>query len=148
MKVTALIVLACFALANADEWQPVNPERFPEIHNICNKKSPLTEENIEKIYVKFEFNNEPSVREYILCTVTEMKTFCEHDGFHAERVAQQFPNHKEEVAKHVTECNDKNEQKSPLDEWCYREHQCIFSGPVGNLMKEQILKTLKRPDIQ
>nr|ALZ41695.1 odorant binding protein 13 [Liriomyza sativae] len=149
MKFVVLIALAVFALTNAEEWKRKESDEIKAIRAECLKEAPVSDENIKKM-MNLEFPDEESVRKYVLCTATKMGTFCEKEGFHPDRIAQQFrvDMDEDEFIKIINDCADKNEQNSSPDVWAFRGHQCIMSGKIGDRVKTYIHEQHKKLQAQ
>ncbi|XP_037948913.1 general odorant-binding protein 99a-like [Teleopsis dalmanni] len=138
-----LAILAVVSSAFAD-WNPKTASEIKEIRVECVKEHPLTEDVIAKMK-QFDYPDVESVRKYLLCTATKMDIFCEHEGYHPDRVAKQFRMDldESEALTIVEGCVDKNEQGSPVDVWAFRGHQCIMRSKIGDKVKAYIKKRLE-----
>lgn len=90
-----------------------------------------------------EYPDEEPVRKYLLCTAEKLGVFCEHEGFHANRIAKQFKMDLDEaeVLAIAEGCVDKNEEGSSPDVWAYRGHKCLIDSKIGESVKAYIKKS-------
>ncbi|ALC46197.1 Obp99c [Drosophila busckii] len=135
-----IVCLALCAFVNADgEWVSKNADQIKEIRRECLKEHPLKEEQILKLKA-LEFPDETEVRQYLLCTALKLDIFCEHEGYHADRLAKQFKMDltEEEALQIAQGCVDANEQKDPADVWAFRGHKCMMASKVGDRVKAYI----------
>nr|AMY98995.1 odorant binding protein 5 [Carpomya vesuviana] len=137
-----IAILAVVALAYAeDEWHVKTAADIKVIRQECIKEFPLSQEYIQKMK-NFEYPDEEPVRQYLLCTAKKLGIFCEHEGYHADRVAKQFKMDLDEaeVLAIAEGCVDKNEQGSSPDVWAYRGHKCLMASKVGEKVRAYIKK--------
>ncbi|XP_067616608.1 general odorant-binding protein 99a-like [Eurosta solidaginis] len=137
-----IVILAIIALAHAkDDWKAKTSADIKLIRQECIKDFPLTEQDIQNMR-NFIYPNEEPVRKYLLCTAKKLGIFCEHEGYHADRVAKQFKMDmdEDEVLDIAQSCADKNEQGSSVDVWAYRGHKCLMASKVGDNVKAYIKK--------
>ncbi|XP_011210420.1 general odorant-binding protein 99a-like [Bactrocera neohumeralis] len=140
-----IVILAVVALAYADEeWVPKNVAQIKAIRQECIKDFPLSEEYIQKMK-NFEYPDEEPVRKYLLCTAKKLGVFCEHEGYHADRVAKQFKMDLDEaeVIAIAEGCADKNVEGSSADVWAYRGHKCVMASKIGERVKAYIQKSVE-----
>ncbi|XP_036324631.1 general odorant-binding protein 99a [Rhagoletis pomonella] len=137
-----IAILAVVALAHAEEeWNVKTAADIKVIRQECIKEFPLSQEYIQKMK-NFEYPDEEPVRKYLLCTAKKLGIFCEHQGYHADRVAQQFKMDLDEaeVLAIAESCVDNNQQGSSPDVWAYRGHKCLMASKVGEKVKAYIKK--------
>ncbi|XP_067625752.1 general odorant-binding protein 99a-like [Eurosta solidaginis] len=137
-----IAILAVVALAHAEvEWKVKTPAEIKAIREECLKELPLSEETIQHLK-NFVFPDEEPVRKYLLCSTKKLGIFSEHEGYNAERVAQQFKADLDaaEVLAIAQGCADKNEQGSSAEIWAYRGHKCMVSSKIGEQIKAHLRK--------
>lgn len=102
----------------------------------CLKEHPLSSDQISQLK-QLIFPNEEDVRKYLTCTATKLDIFCEHEGYHADRLAKQFKMDltEAEALEIAQGCIDNNSQKSSVDEWAFRGHQCLMASKIGDKVK-------------
>ncbi|KAH8283846.1 hypothetical protein KR054_003458 [Drosophila jambulina] len=132
-----IVALALCAVAHADgEWTPKTGEDIKKIRIECLKEHPLSSDQINQLK-QLIFPDEEDVRKYLTCTATKLDIFCEHEGYHADRLAKQFKMDltEEEALRIAQGCIDNNAQKSSVDEWAFRGHQCLMASKIGDKVK-------------
>jgi len=128
------------AVVNAD-WAPKNADEIKAIRSECLKEHSLSQEQVQKMK-NFEFPDEEVVRKYLECTADKLGIFCSMEGYHADRIAQQFKMDMEEseVLTIAQGCIDKNEQGSSSDVWAFRGHKCLMASKIGDKVRAYIKK--------
>ncbi|XP_051862835.1 uncharacterized protein LOC117573561 [Drosophila albomicans] len=104
----------------------------------CRSEHPFNKEQLAMTRQNFlYFPNEPEVRQYLLCYYQMQGFFSALEGFYPDRVAkiEKVDMNEEEVLQIAQGCVDRNEQKSPADEWVFRFHMCLMSSKVGDRAK-------------
>ncbi|XP_060649137.1 uncharacterized protein LOC132786593 [Drosophila nasuta] len=133
-----IFCLALCSLVYADgEWVPKTSYEAYRIMQQCLSEHPFNKEQLAMIMQNFFFPNEPEVRQHLLCYYQMHGLFSTLEGFHPDRVAkiEKLDLNEEEVLQIAQGCVDRNEQKSPADEWVFRFHICLMSSKVGDRAK-------------
>ncbi|KAH8404638.1 hypothetical protein KR215_005425 [Drosophila sulfurigaster] len=134
-----IVCLALCSLVYADgEWVPKTPHEVYRIVQQCRSEHPYKKEQLAMLRQNLlDFPNEPEVRQNLLCYYQMQGFFSALEGFHLDRVAkvEKVDLSEEEVLQIAQGCVDRNEQKSPADEWVFRFHICMTSSKIGDRAK-------------
>ncbi|XP_055850712.1 general odorant-binding protein 99a [Episyrphus balteatus] len=140
-----LVVLALVGAVLAEEWVPKKLNDIKEIRSECLVSNPLSADQLTAMR-NLVYPDEEAVREYLLCVCKKWEIFCEHEGWHVDRIVKQFKLSLDEAeATRIAEgCADKNEQKSSAAAWVYRGHKCLMASKIGDEIKEFMKKQLAK----
>ncbi|XP_055907729.1 general odorant-binding protein 99a-like [Eupeodes corollae] len=142
---TFLVIFAIIAAVVADEWVPKKFEEIKGIRAECLASNPLSTEQVDSLKA-FIYPDEEPVRKYIQCCSEKLEIFCEHEGYHVDRIVKQFKLKMDEAEATaiVEKCVDKNEQKSSADVWVFRGHKCLMGSKIGDGIKEFVQKAMAK----
>ncbi|XP_017041621.1 uncharacterized protein LOC108088383 [Drosophila ficusphila] len=72
------------------------------------------------------------------CLVTKLGLWTDESGYNAKRIAKIFAAHDqmEELMLVVEYCNQKEQNKSQLDDWAFSAYRCATSGQLGHWVKD------------
>ncbi|XP_039971098.1 general odorant-binding protein 99a-like [Bactrocera tryoni] len=132
-----IVILAVVALAYAkDDWVPKTEAELDAISPECLRDFPLSKEQLQK-YTSLVYPEEEAIRKYSLCITKKLGFFSEHEGYHVDRVVNQFKIDLDEaeVAAIAERCTDKNVEGSSVHVWAYRIHKCLMTSKMGDRLK-------------
>ncbi|KNC30631.1 hypothetical protein FF38_11682 [Lucilia cuprina] len=127
---TFVAVLALVACVTATEWTVKSDEQIKQIREECLQENHISPEQLNNIN-NLEFPNEEPVRQYILCFAVKSGLFCPHQGYHTDRIAQQFKMNmgEEQVKSAADACLAKiPRDNKPNDVYTFEMHKCFLNS--------------------
>lgn len=91
-------------------------------------------------YKTWNFPDDDLTRAYITCIFKEFGLFCDHEGFHADRLLLQFKiAHGVDIQSTVDKCITKTDADTTNELWVFRAFKC-FTAEHLPLVRSQLTK--------
>ncbi|KAG4068786.1 hypothetical protein HA402_002477 [Bradysia odoriphaga] len=133
------VVLLLVAAVSADEWTPKALPDLLAARKECVSKLSVPSETLEQ-YKTWNFPDDELTRSYVTCIFKEFGLFCDHEGFHTDRLITQFQTaHGVDIKPKIDECVTKTDADTTNEIWVFRAFKC-FTAQHFSLVQSQLTK--------
>ncbi|KAJ6637453.1 General odorant-binding protein 99a [Pseudolycoriella hygida] len=132
----AVLLLATVVCA---EWTTKSLPDLLAARTACVTKHNVPDDALEK-YKAWTFPEDDLTRAYVTCIFKEFGLFCDHEGFHVDRLVLQFKTaHGLDVQPKVEDCATKRAEDTTNELWVFRAFKC-FTAEHLPLVRAQLTK--------
>lgn len=122
----------------ADEWTTKSLRDLIAARTACVSKLNVPEDALAK-YKKWEFADDDLTKAYVTCIFKEFGLFCDHEGFHVDRLVLQFKTGGADIQPIIEKCIEKTDADTTNEIWVFRSFRC-FTAEHLPLVKAQLTK--------
>lgn len=123
----------------ADEWTTKSLPDLIAARTACVTKHDVPEDTLAK-YKTWNFPDDELTRSYVTCIFKEFGLFCDHEGFHVDRLVLQFKTaHSVDIQPVVEKCIAKTDADTTNELWVFRAFKC-FTAEHLPLVRAQLTK--------
>lgn len=123
-----------------DEWTVKTLPDLIAARTACVTKHDVPAEALEK-YKAWNFPDDDATKTYVTCIFKEFGLFCDHEGFHIDRLTAQFKTaHGLDIQTVVEKCAEKTDADTTNEKWVFRAFKC-FTAEHLPLVRAQLTKS-------
>lgn len=123
----------------ADDWTTKSLPDLIAARQACVAKLNVPEETLVK-YKAWNFTDDELTRSYITCVFKEFGLFCDHEGFHIDRLVLQFKSgDDDDIQSRIERCTNKTDADTTNELWVFRAFKCFTADNLA-LVKSRMTK--------